>query len=80
KMLRLFLDVSDLRVLFQTTTDQNTGQTNYLTKEDFKSWLMCAINWLGFVYVNFDYDEGSQQVLTKSVNCYEGTPELYSAV
>lgn len=79
-MLRLFLDVSDLRVLFQTTTDQNTGQGNYLTKEDFKTWLMCAVNWVGFTHVEFGYGDVNHDVLKQSVNNYEGMPELYSSL
>lgn len=81
-MLRLFLDVADLRVLFQTTVDQNTGQANYLTKQDFRNWLMCAVNWLGFAHVDFQYDSGATDcdVLKQSVHSYEGMPELYNVV
>ena len=75
--MRIFLDVSDLRVLFQTTADENTQQSGFLTRSDFKHWLMKAVNWVGFCHVDFGLSSEDDIQLRSSVLNFKGMEELY---
>lgn len=77
-MLRLFLDVSDLRVLFQSTEDENTKQSNFLTRTDFKVWLMEAVNWTNLCHVDFDLSYQVEGKIKDSVLKYKGMEEIYA--
>lgn len=77
-MLRLFLDVSDLRKLFQSTTTPDTAQSNFLTKADFKAWLIEATNWVGVCPVDFSLtDVSNTHSISESILRFKGIEELY---
>lgn len=76
----MFLDVYDLRVLFQTTIEKESPQKTFPSKEDFTEWLMQSANWVCPYHIDFGYDVSDTRKLTKPLFEYKGIEELYSVL
>lgn len=80
-MLTLFIDISDIRRLFLITPEENTGEINTLTENDFKIWLFEAVNFLNLIYTDFAFSaDASKHRLSKPAAVYEGITELYESL
>ena len=80
-MLTLFIDISDIRRLFLITPEENTGEINVLTENDFKVWLFEAVNFLNLIYTDFAFTaEPPKHKLSKPAPVYEGITELYESL
>ena len=80
-MLTLFIDISDIRRLFLITPEENTGQINVLTENDFKIWLFEAVNFLNLIYTDFAFSaDAPKHKLSKPAPVYEALTELYESV
>lgn len=80
-MLTLFIDISDIRRLFLITPEENTGQINVLTENDFKIWLFEAVNFLNLIYTDFAFSaDAPKHKLSKPAPVYEGITELYESL
>ena len=80
-MLTLFIDISDIRRLFLITPEENTGEINTLTENDFKIWLFEAVNFLNLIYTDFAFSaDAPKHRLSKPAAVYEGITELYESL
>ena len=80
-MLTLFIDISDIRRLFLTTPEENTGEVNILTENDFKIWLFEAVNFLNLIYTDFTFSTDAPKLkLSKPAPVYDGITELYESL
>ena len=80
-MITLFIDISDIRQLFLITPEENTGEINTLTENDFKIWLFEAVNFLNLIYTDFAFSaDASKHRLSKPAAVYEGISELYESL
>lgn len=56
-MLTLFADIKDIRHQYMSSRNAH-GHGNYFTENDFRNWLFSAIDFLGIVFVDFQFDSG----------------------
>lgn len=80
-MLTLFIDISDIRILFLNTVDPKTGDKNVLTESDFKVWIFEAVNFLNLIYTDFGFStDRTDGKLSCSPSQFEGMRELYESL
>lgn len=79
-MLIVFIDISDIRLLFLNTPDPTTGQRGVWTESDFKIWLFEAVNFLNFIYTDFAFCSDVKERLSAPLTQFEGLEILHESL
>lgn len=73
----VYIDIKDIRELFKSDSKALTGNYSF-TDNDFKSWLYAAIDFLGLVYVDFQWCSNNAEGFRPAVSSFNALNELYA--